>query len=92
MEGVLPDVINHRKDKLGHSVPLKNWLRESGRLSGLVRETLESPSFSGRGLVRPEAVRRMLEEHRSRRHNHSHRLWALFVLERWLRLNFDETP
>ncbi len=27
MEGVLPDVINQRKDKLGHSVPLKNWLR-----------------------------------------------------------------
>jgi len=90
MEGVLPDVINHRKDKLGHSVPLKNWLRENGRLNRLVRETLESPSFSDRGLFRPEVVRRMLEEHGSRRHNHSHRLWALFVLEHWMRLNFDE--
>jgi len=89
MEGVLPDVINHRKDKLGHSVPLKNWLREDGRLSRLVRETLLSPSFSDRGLFRPEVVRRMLDEHGSRRHNHSHRLWALFVLEQWMRLNLD---
>ena len=90
MEGVLPDVINHRKDKLGHSVPLKNWLREDGRLSRLVRETLESPSFSDRGLFRPDVVRRMQEEHASKRHNHSHRLWALFVLEQWMRLNMDE--
>ena len=27
MKGVLPDVVNERQDKLGHSVPLKNWLR-----------------------------------------------------------------
>jgi asparagine synthase (glutamine-hydrolysing) len=71
-------------------VPLKNWLRGNGRLSQLVRETLESPSFLDRGLFRPEVVRRMLVEHGSRRHNHSHRLWALFVLEQWMRLNFDE--
>jgi len=90
MEGVLPDVINHRKDKLGHSVPLKNWLREDGRLNRLVRETLGSPSFSDRGLFQPEVVHRMLDEHGSRRHNHSHRLWALFVLEHWMRLHLDE--
>ena len=90
MEGVLPDVINHRKDKLGNSVPLKNWLRGNGRLSQLMRETLESPSFLDRRLFRPEVVRRMLDEHGRRRHNHSHRLWALFVLEQWMRLNLDE--
>ncbi|MGH8625364.1 MAG: asparagine synthetase B family protein [Gammaproteobacteria bacterium] len=91
MKGVLPDIINQRKDKLGHSVPLKNWLRGNGRLIRLVRQTLESPPFRDRGLFRPEAVRRLLEEHERRRHNHSHRLWALFVLEHWLRMNVD-TP
>lgn len=91
MEGVLPDVVNHRKDKLGHSVPLKKWLRGNGRLIRLVRQTLESPSFRDRGLFRSEAVRQLLEEHERRRHNHSHRLWALFVLEQWLRMNID-TP
>ncbi|MGH8627287.1 MAG: asparagine synthase-related protein [Gammaproteobacteria bacterium] len=70
---------------------MKNWLRGNGRLIRLARHTLESPSFRDRGLFRPEAVRQMLEEHERRRHNHSHRLWALFVLEHWLRMNVD-TP
>jgi len=85
MEGVLPDVINHRKDKLGHSVPFKSWLRQSGPLNLKIVETLRSEQFLGRGLFKPDAVVRLLEEHRTRRHNHSHRIWALFVLEHWMR-------
>jgi len=82
---VLPDVINHRKDKLGHSVPFKSWLRQSGPLNLKIVETLRSEQFLGRGLFKPDAVVRLLEEHRTRRHNHSHRIWALFVLEHWMR-------
>jgi asparagine synthase (glutamine-hydrolysing) len=85
MEGVLPDVINHRKDKLGHSIPFKNWLREDGVLAARVAELCSPQSIRARGLFRPEAVARLLEEHRSRRHNRSHRIWALAVLELWLR-------
>ena len=89
MEGVLPDVINHRKDKLGHSVPFKNWLRSDGPLYRTVAETLESERFRDRGLFEVGTVRTLIEEHRSRRHNHSHRIWALFVLEQWLRRKMD---
>jgi asparagine synthase (glutamine-hydrolysing) len=88
MEGILPDIINHRKDKLGHSVPFKNWLRDSGQLSALVQETLGSEEFLGRGLFRRESIATLLEEHRQRRHNHSHRIWALFILEQWFRQHF----
>ena len=89
MEGVLPDVINHRKDKLGHSVPFKNWLRSDGPLYRTVAETLESERFRDRGLFEVGTVRTLIDEHRSRRHNHSHRIWALFVLEQWLRRKMD---
>ena len=89
MEGVLPDIINHRKDKLGHSVPLKNWLRSSGSLHKLVAETLRSNEFRDRQLFNTDYVNVMLLEHETRRHNHSHRLWALFVLEHWLRSHAD---
>jgi asparagine synthase (glutamine-hydrolysing) len=89
MEGILPDIINHRRDKLGHSVPFKNWLRDAGPLSAQVAETLSSKAFLDRGLFRPEAVKRMLDEHRSRRHNHSHRIWTLFILEHWFRQHFN---
>ena len=85
MEGVLPDVINHRKDKLGHSVPMKLWLRSDGPLGRRVARILSPDSIRARGLFRPEPVQRLLEEHRAKRHNHSHRIWALYVLELWLR-------
>jgi len=85
MEGVLPDVINHRKDKLGHSVPMKLWLRGPGRVADRVAELLSPAALEARGLFRPEPVQRLLDEHRARRHNHSHRIWALYVLELWLR-------
>ena len=87
MEGVLPDIINHRKDKLGHSVPLKNWLRSEGPMHQLVAGTLQSSEFRDRQLFNPDYVAVMLREHETRRHNHSHRLWALFVLEHWLRVH-----
>ncbi len=84
MDGVLPDVINQRKDKLGHSIPLKNWLRTDGPLAGWTEAMLAPDVVARRGLVRPDAVARLVDEHRRRRHNHAHRLWALVMLEAWL--------
>ena len=40
MEGVLPDEIVHRKDKLGHSIPFKNWLRDDDTVKSFVHDTL----------------------------------------------------
>jgi asparagine synthase (glutamine-hydrolysing) len=85
MEGVLPDVINHRKDKLGHSVPLKNWLRADGPLGQRVRDALRDPRSALTGVLRTDLLDRWIGEHQSRRHNHSHRLWAAFVLDAWIR-------
>jgi len=89
MKGVLPDVVNERKDKLGHSVPLKVWLRDRGALSTAVAAVLTRETIERRGLVDYAAVQQLLAEHRSRKQNHSHKLWALYVLELWLRANMD---
>jgi asparagine synthase (glutamine-hydrolysing) len=89
MEGVLPDVISRRKDKLGHSIPLKSWLRSSGDVMDWVGASLAPEVVRRRGLFRPDVVQRMLDEHRRRRHNHSHRLWALAILEAWLQACLD---
>ncbi|MEJ1960422.1 MAG: asparagine synthase-related protein [Gammaproteobacteria bacterium] len=85
MQGVLPDVVNGRKDKLGHSVPLKNWLRMDGALGTRVTEALRASDAPIAQILRPDRLERLIEEHRARRHNHSHRLWAAFVLDAWLR-------
>jgi asparagine synthase (glutamine-hydrolysing) len=84
MHGVLPDVVNARQDKLGHSVPLKNWLRLDGPLGRRVRSALSAQDAPIAQILRPPCLERLLREHVTRRHNHSHRLWAAFVLNAWL--------
>ena len=84
MEGVLPDVINHRKDKLGLSIPLKNWLREETGIATKLAEVCRPDALERVGVFRPDAVNRLLREHRERRSNNSQRLWAILVLQLWL--------
>ena len=75
MEGVLPDVINHRKDKLGHSVPFKTGCAAMARSIARWRNARE------RALPRPWFVRGWCGAGADRgasiaRHNHSHRIWG----------------
>jgi asparagine synthase (glutamine-hydrolysing) len=89
LEGVLPREILYDRPKLGHSVPMKNWLREDAKLQKWAMEVLSESSLVKRGFFRSSSVHRLFEEHLSMRHNHSHRLWALVVLELWLRAWLD---
>lgn len=90
LAGVLPNEILHNRPKLGHSVPMKNWLREEQKVMKWIRDLLSDGSFTGRGLLRPGVIQQMIDEHVRKTHNHSHRLWGLIVLEFWLRRWFDE--
>lgn len=87
MEGLLPDEIVHRKDKLGHSIPLKNWLRTEPAVKSFVRDTLSGPDRRTRELVADAHMERLWDDHQRCRQNNSHRLWTLTVLELWLRAN-----
>jgi asparagine synthase (glutamine-hydrolysing) len=86
---LLPDEVLNRRDKLGNSVPLKNWLRDSPELQEFVREILSVDAIRRRGIFSPSYVERMWERHLSGRENHSHRIWSLLVLELWCRHNLD---
>ncbi|MFZ5562757.1 MAG: asparagine synthetase B family protein [Thermodesulfobacteriota bacterium] len=89
LRGIVPDDILFRKDKLGNSVPLKNWIRRPGRTRELLRDVLSSQRLQKRGFWDPQQVNRMIQEHQAGRVNHSHRLWALVVLELWLTHHMD---
>ena len=52
-------------------------------------ETVLSSRAMDRGLFDPPTVRRLVEEHVSRRWDHSYRLWSLLVLEMWQRTFLD---
>ncbi|HDP97798.1 MAG TPA: asparagine synthase (glutamine-hydrolyzing) [bacterium] len=90
MSGVLPDEIVFRKDKLGHSVPFKNWLRDEPRLKGFIQDILSPEKIKKRGFFNPAFVENLLTQHFKKTKNNSHRLWALTVLELWMQKNIDK--
>lgn len=86
MAKILPKEILGR-GKEGFSIPMKNWLRED--LKPMMYDLLSPESMRRRGYFRPGAVARLIEEHLGGRENHSHRLWALMLFERWAREFLD---
>jgi asparagine synthase (glutamine-hydrolysing) len=89
MEPVLPHRIVHREDKLGHSIPLKNWLRDDRKVREFVLDHLTESTLLKRGWLNPARVNDMVKRHMDKRCNNSHRLWTLAVLEMWLREHVD---
>ena len=87
MEPVLPHDIIYRKDKLGHSVPLKNWIRDDVTVHDFFMDWLSESVIRQRGFFNYDYVKMMLDDHLSKKRNNSHRLWAIIVLELWLREN-----
>jgi asparagine synthase (glutamine-hydrolysing) len=73
-----------RGPKRGFGVPLRQWLRED--LFPALKDTLMDPWLHGLGMFRPEGLAGLLNDHFSGKGDHSHRLWALLVLGRWLRM------
>ncbi len=82
LEGVLPPGILSRP-KYGFQVPLARWLRED--LREMVHDLLSEDAVRRRGIVRWEYVQWLLAAHRSGERNCADQLYALLVLELWLR-------
>jgi asparagine synthase (glutamine-hydrolysing) len=89
LKGIVPDKILFDRPKLGHSVPMKNWLRDRPEIQKWVVEILSDAQFRQRGLFSDGFIQRLIHEHLQKSHNHSHRLWSLVVLELWLREHLD---
>ena len=90
MAGELPDEIVFRTDKLGHSVPMKNWVREKPVIQDLFDEYLSPSAVKRRGFFNSHYIERLREEHRRSANNNSHRLWSLLLLELWFRSHYDD--
>lgn len=80
---LLPSEVWTRR-KMGFGVPLDSWLR--GELAPLVDELIEQSPLERLGWFRPESIQQLWLEHRQKRFDHSARLWALVVLNEWLRV------
>ena len=80
VEPWLPREIVYRQ-KRGFSVPVADWMRQE--LRPLVEETLHAEKLKRQGLFDPVFVRRLLDEHWSRRADHRKPLWTLLCFEWW---------
>jgi asparagine synthase (glutamine-hydrolysing) len=89
VEDVLPHSIIYRK-KMGFPTPWAYWLA-GPQLDDLERMLLE-PRSTERGLFRPDVVRRLFAEHRTRKRDHGNRIWRLLNFEVWQRVFLDREP
>jgi asparagine synthase (glutamine-hydrolysing) len=81
-ESYLPAAVTERR-KLGFETPVDQWFRDSVT-SGVESALLKNGSLIY-GYLRPEEVRRLIDEHRRGSHNNFKILYSIVVLEEWLR-------
>ncbi|MEQ1763830.1 MAG: asparagine synthase (glutamine-hydrolyzing) [Pyrinomonadaceae bacterium] len=73
--------------KMGFGVPVGKWFR--GEMKGFVRELLLSEASMKRGIIKPEMLRKYVDEHTGGGRDHSFRIWALLMLELWYQRFID---
>lgn len=86
MEGIVPNEILYR-EKQGFGVPIREWINKQVR--SRIRETLLDSTSIQRGYFDRSYIERLLNEHSTRRRDHSYPLWGLFMLELWHRQFID---
>ncbi len=86
MRPLLPKEVLEQK-KAGFGAPSDYWLAHD--LREMVDDLLSESSLKSRGLFKPLAVRRLVEEHRSGRQDWSAQIWQLLTLELWTQAFID---
>jgi asparagine synthase (glutamine-hydrolysing) len=76
-----------RQPKAGFAAPVDYWLAHD--LREMVDDLLSDANVRKRGLFRPEAVTRFVEEHRSGSEDWSMQIWQFLTLEHWMRIFLD---
>jgi asparagine synthase (glutamine-hydrolysing) len=67
--------------KRGFSAPIATWLR--GPMEEFARDVLAAETLERQGIFRPAVVRRLLDDHVSRREDLSRQLWGLLAFTLW---------
>jgi len=90
MEGILPDQVRWRRDKMGFVTPEDQWFRTS--LREPARDILSDMRTRTRGYLNVDAALCALETHVAGRTNISNTIWRWLNLELWCRRFVDGDP
>ncbi|MBD3345950.1 MAG: asparagine synthase (glutamine-hydrolyzing) [Chitinivibrionales bacterium] len=80
------DMLGHKltkRPKRGFAAPIEMWLKDP--LKEQVRETLLCSSADIHEMFDVSSLKSLIDEHERGRANHGRRIWALVVLEEWMR-------
>lgn len=73
--------------KKGFSVPMADWLKNELREE--LTTALDPVILEKQGLLNPDYVQLLLQEHLSGKRNHNGILWAIYVFEKWYANYFE---
>jgi asparagine synthase (glutamine-hydrolysing) len=79
--GLIPNAIIDRPKK-GFGMPIAGWL--GSELRDYMEDSLSESRLEADGLFSPDAVRRLIDQHVSKRANHRKPLWTLLAFQAWL--------
>ncbi len=85
--GFLPNEVIYRK-KSGFVVPICHWMRDD-KFAILMKEILLSDRAQKRGYFSKSFIKILLDEHLTRKKDHTSRLWSLLCLEIWQLMFID---
>jgi asparagine synthase (glutamine-hydrolysing) len=86
MRDILPREVL-QQPKAGFAAPVDYWLAHD--LKAMVDDLISPAQLRRRGIFRPEAVRSLVDEHRSGRADWSMQIWQFLTLELWMRTFLD---
>jgi asparagine synthase (glutamine-hydrolysing) len=86
MQDILPAEVL-RQPKAGFGAPVDYWLAND--LREMVDDLVGENQLRQRGLFDPKAVRRLVEDQRSGRHDWSEQVWQILTIELWQRTFVD---
>ena len=81
-ESWLPREIVYRP-KASFSVPLRAWVRND--LQEVINDVLVRGELAGSGIIRADALRRLIQDEKAGREDHAKQIWQLLTLELWYR-------
>ncbi|WP_321417422.1 asparagine synthase (glutamine-hydrolyzing) [uncultured Desulfobacter sp.] len=84
MQGVLPENICNRQDKIGFATPWETWFRTKS-FSDFIENLITSKAFQERGYLDPKKCTKGFQDHRIGRADIAKEIWKWINLELWYR-------
>ena len=71
------------RPKASFSAPLRAWVRND--LQEVINDVLVGGELMGSGMIRADALRRLIQDEQAGREDRAKQIWQLLTLELWYR-------